>query len=103
MGAHRRSGFHFSEDYSMRSKSSTGVTVATAAALLFGTAFVGTAVAGTEAASHCAGVNSCKGQSACKSANNACKGQNSCKGKGYLEMTKAACAAAKAKAKDGAK
>jgi hypothetical protein len=43
-------------------------------------------------------VNSCKGQSACKSANNACKGQNSCKGKGFLEMSKADCDAAKAKA-----
>jgi hypothetical protein len=31
---------------------------------------------------------------------NACKGQNSCKGKGFLEMSKADCAAAKAKAKD---
>ncbi len=47
----------------------------------------------------CEGVNSCKGHSACKSANNACKGQNSCKGKGFLEMTKAECDAAKAKAK----
>ncbi len=45
----------------------------------------------------CEGVNSCKGQSACKSANNACKGQNSCKGKGFMEMTKAECDAAKAK------
>ena len=43
-------------------------------------------------------MNSCKGQSACKSANNACKGQNSCKGKGFVEMTKAECDAAKAKA-----
>jgi hypothetical protein len=46
----------------------------------------------------CEGVNSCKGKSACKSANNSCKGQNSCKGKGYLEMTQAQCDAAKAKA-----
>ena len=29
----------------------------------------------------------------------ACKGQNSCKGKGFVEMTKAQCDAAKAKAK----
>ena len=87
----------------MRSKNSTGVAIATAAAMLFGTAFVGTAVAGTDATTHCTGVNSCKGQSACKGASNSCKGQNSCKGKGFLEMSKADCAAAKAKAKDAAK
>ena len=34
----------------------------------------------------CKGVNACKGQGACKSANNACKGQNSCKGKGWLSV-----------------
>jgi hypothetical protein len=45
-------------------------------------------------------VNSCKGQSACKSASNSCKGQNSCKGKGFVEMSKADCTAAKAKAKE---
>ena len=85
-------------------KNSTGVTLATAAAMLFGTAFVGTASAGdapkaAAATIHCTGVNSCKGQSACKSANNACKGQNSCKGKGFLEMTKADCDKAQAKSK----
>ena len=32
----------------------------------------------------CVGTNSCKGQSACKSASNACKGQNACKGKGFV-------------------
>jgi hypothetical protein len=82
----------------MRLKNS-GVAVATAAAMLFGTAFVSTALAeGTDAKVHCSGVNACKGQSACKSANNACKGQNSCKGQGFMEMTKAECDAAKAKA-----
>jgi heme A synthase len=81
----------------MRLKNS-GLAAATAAAMLFSTAMVGTAVAGTGANVQCAGVNSCKGQSACKSANNACKGQNSCKGKGFLEMSKADCDAAKAKA-----
>ena len=84
----------------MQSKKGTGVAIATAAALLFGTAFVGTAAAADEGTIHCAGVNSCKGQSACKSANNACKGQNSCKGKGFLEMTKKECKDAKAKAKE---
>jgi uncharacterized membrane protein len=32
----------------------------------------------------CVGGNSCKGQSACKSAQNSCKGQNACKGKGFV-------------------
>ena len=82
----------------MRLKNS-GVAVATAAAMLFGTAMVSTAMAGTDAKIHCDGVNACKGQSACKTANNACKGQNSCKGKGFTEMTKAECDAAKAASK----
>jgi hypothetical protein len=41
------------------------------------------------------GANACKGQGACKTASNACKGQNACKGKGFMEMTKAECDAAK--------
>jgi len=86
----------------MRAKNTTGAALATAAAMLFGTAFVGTAAA-ADATVHCTGVNACKGHSACKSANNSCKGQNACKGKGFLEMSKADCAAAKAKAKDSAK
>ena len=76
----------------MRLKNS-GLAAATAAAMLFSTAMVGTAVAGTDANVQCAGVNSCKGQSACKTANNACKGQNSCKGTGFVMKTKHACAA----------
>jgi hypothetical protein len=80
----------------MRLKNS-GLAAATAAAMLFSTAMIGTAAA-ADANVQCTGVNSCKGQSACKSANNACKGQNSCKGKGFLEMSKADCDAAKAKA-----
>ena len=43
-------------------------------------------------------MNSCKGKSACKTANISCKGQNSCKGQGFMEMTQAKCDAAKAKA-----
>jgi len=85
----------------MRVRNFSGVAVATAAAMLFGTGLASAADSGTDAKIHCSGVNSCKGQSACKSANNACKGQNSCKGKGFLEMTKAECKDAKAKAKSG--
>jgi hypothetical protein len=84
----------------MRLRNTSGVAVAAAAAMLFGTGLISNAVAqGTDATIHCKGVNACKGQSACKSAHNACKGQNSCKGKGFLEMTKADCKAAKEKMK----
>jgi hypothetical protein len=83
----------------MSLKNTSGVAIATAAAMLFGTVLVGTAFAGSDDKIHCAGVNACKGQSACKSANNACKGQNSCKGKGFLEMTQKECADAQEKAR----
>jgi hypothetical protein len=75
----------------------SGAALAIVAAVLFNALPVSTANA-TEAKVHCEGVNACKGQSACKTANNACKGQNSCKGEGFLEMTQKECAAAKAKA-----
>jgi len=81
----------------MKTSKAGGVAIATAAALLFGS-FATTASA-DEAKVQCTGVNSCKGQSSCKSAKNSCKGMNSCKGQGFVEMSKTDCAAAKAKAK----
>lgn len=82
-------------------KNSTGLALATAAAMLFGTGLASAADApkADSGKIHCTGVNACKGQSACKSASNSCKGQNSCKGKGFVELTKADCDAAKAKSK----
>jgi hypothetical protein len=82
----------------MTSTKLSSVALAAAAAVMFSTAAISTASA-DDAKVQCQGVNSCKGHSACKSANNACKGQNSCKGKGFLDMSKADCDAAKAKAK----
>jgi hypothetical protein len=76
----------------------TSAALATAAALMFSTVAITTAHA-EDAKVHCDGVNSCKGKSACKTANNSCKGTNSCKGKGFTEMTQKDCDAAKAKAK----
>jgi hypothetical protein len=73
--------------------------MAAAAAMLFTSVISTTAFAGDAATVKCQGVNSCKGQSECKSAKNSCKGMNSCKGQGYVSMTKEACADAKAKAK----
>ena len=39
----------------------------------------------------CYGVNSCKGTTACSTANNACTGQNSCKGKGWINLSASDC------------
>jgi len=35
---------------------------------------------------HCYGVQSCKGNSDCKTAEHSCKGQNACKGHGFKAM-----------------
>lgn len=35
---------------------------------------------------HCYGVQSCKGNSDCKTAEHSCKGQNACKGHGFKGM-----------------
>lgn len=78
----------------MKIRTNSGAVVAAAAALLFSAAMGGSAFAAEAAKVHCDSVNSCKGQSSCKTANNACKGQNSCKGKGFLELTKKECKAA---------
>ena len=65
----------------------TGAALATAVALMFvGNAFAADSSSSGAASSQvkCVGGNSCKGQSACKSAASSCKGQNACKGKGYV-------------------
>lgn len=70
-------------------RKTTGAALAMAAATMFATAPMT-----VSASSHwgkCVGANSCKGQSACKTAASTCKGENSCKGKGFLEMSKADC------------
>lgn len=77
----------------------SSATLAAAAAMLFTSGFATVSVAADEAKVHCAGVNSCKGMSECKSAKNSCKGMNSCKGTGWTAMSKADCAKAKAAAK----
>ena len=76
------------------SKIKTGLSIATAAAFV---ALTGMSVASSAYAAddsvHCYGVNSCKGQSDCKSGNHECKGQNSCKGQGFKAETAAKCKA----------
>ena len=39
----------------------------------------------------CAGVNACKGQGGCATADHSCAGKNACKGKGVVEMSKEEC------------
>ena len=52
-------------------------------------------VESSEATGQCAGVNSCKGTSACHSEANSCAGTNSCKGKGWIKTSEKECKAKK--------
>jgi len=74
----------------MKKVTLTGTVLAITAAAAFSIAPV-TATAGGSAKVMCSGINSCKGQSTCKTAHNACKGQNACKGKGVIQTSKANC------------
>lgn len=40
---------------------------------------------------HCYGINSCKGNSDCKTTQNSCKGLNACKGHGFKGMAAMKC------------
>jgi len=86
----------------MATLKTTGMALATAAALLFGSVVV-TTVHAEDAKMKCQGGNACKGKSACSTATSACQGQNSCKGKGYVMLTKAECDAAKKQNEAGKK
>ena len=86
----------------MATLKTTGMALATAAALLFGSVAV-TTVHAEDAKMKCQGGNACKGKSACSTATSACQGQNSCKGKGYVMLTKEACDAAKKQNEAGKK
>jgi hypothetical protein len=81
---------------------SRAVTLASAAAALFIAGAAGNAFADhhekSEAKIKCEGVNECKGQGSCSSANNSCAGKNACHGQGFEMMTAEECAAAKEKA-----
>lgn len=70
-----------------------GATLAATAALALAAAPVTSALANTaKNGVPCYGINSCKGKSACKTANNACKGHNRCKGQGaVMEKSAKAC------------
>ena len=79
---------------SMTTRSIKKMSLAAAAAALFSAGVVPAvhAADGGSTSVKCAGINACKGQSKCATAENACAGQNSCKGKGWLVVpTAAAC------------
>lgn len=74
---------------SLMTRTATATLAAAAMALLAGGTISLTTTPAQADAVHCAGINACKGQGACKSASNACKGQNSCKGQGWVEQPSA--------------
>jgi len=69
----------------------SGAAIAAAAAALFaaGSIVAPTVQAAEGASVHCAGINSCKGHSECKTAKNDCKGTNACKGQGWVTKSSA--------------
>ncbi len=75
----------------MKVKNATSIGLAIAAASLFATAPISAEESG-EAQVHCYGINGCKGQNDCKTAENACKGQAVCKGHGFKATTEKECA-----------
>jgi hypothetical protein len=74
----------------MSSNFKSAIAMASAAAALFAMgAPLTVAHAADDMSVHCAGLNSCKGTSDCKTAKNECKGQNSCKGMGWNKRASA--------------
>lgn len=71
----------------------SGVAIASAAAALFaaGAGLTTSVQAAEDGTVKCAGINTCKGTSECKTATSECKGHNSCKGHGWVKKTAAEC------------
>ena len=73
----------------------SSLAIATAAAALLSAGLITAPFAFAQAAEgsvKCAGLNSCKGHSDCKTAKSECKGLNSCKGQGWsAAKTEKAC------------
>ncbi|MCP5264746.1 MAG: hypothetical protein H6934_01445 [Burkholderiaceae bacterium] len=68
----------------------TGIAIASAAAAMFSLGATATVAQAADAPMvKCAGVNSCKGHSECKTAKNECKGMNACKGQGWVKKASA--------------
>jgi hypothetical protein len=86
----------------MKINKSTGMMLAIAAAALFAGNLsadaTGSAPSTAAPSVKCAGINSCKGKSACDTPSNKCAGLNSCKGKGWIFVkNEKDCAAQKGK------
>ena len=77
----------------------SGTLIAVAAASWFTSAQAAPA-SSEEAIIHCAGVNACKGQGRCGTAEHSCKGANACKGQGILPLTQKECEALGGKPKE---
>jgi uncharacterized membrane protein len=75
----------------MKLNQKSGAKLAMTAAALLVTGTLASAAMAETVEGQCFGVNGCKGQGACKSAQNDCKGHNACKGKGWLSMTELDC------------
>ena len=73
------------------SKTAAGFAAAAALIALSGATIAAPAIAKDAKTVHCYGVNSCKGESDCKSGNHDCKGMNDCKGQGFKDTTAAEC------------
>lgn len=74
-----------------KAKTSGALLATAAAALLLSGAVAPLTAQAEDAKVQCLGVNACKGQSDCATANNGCKGQNACKGQGVKAMTEVDC------------
>jgi uncharacterized membrane protein len=67
----------------------TFLVASAAAAFAFGSVVSPASAGDNNNGVKCAGVNSCKGTSACKTAQSSCKGRNSCKGFGWIQTSTA--------------
>ena len=75
----------------MRMKTVSGAALA-AAALTLAVGNVATVTPASAAGKvMCYGVNSCKGQGACKTASSSCAGMNACKGQGWISTSASNC------------
>lgn len=70
-------------------KTTSAVALAATCAALFAMGAPATAQAASDKGVQCAGANSCKGHSECKTAKNECKGMNGCKGQGWTQAKSA--------------
>jgi hypothetical protein len=73
----------------MKHVSNSGAVLAAAALSLAVTGVAFTPVQAQDAKVHCVGINACKGQSECMTANSSCKGLNACKGQGWITTSSA--------------